>query len=178
MLQLILVLRILHILAAAVLVGGAFFNYFLVRPALRLIPPAHAVVIGQRVGNYFTYLGWVTLIVLGITGGLRLYFNLQENFLRVFTLEYYASGSGRAILLMVLAWLVTVISAGIMTFALRPVLMSKLTVQSNPDLAAVERRRAAQMASSLWLDRLQLLNVISTTIAALGGASVLYGGLF
>lgn len=171
-----LLLRTLHILAAATLIGAVIFNYFLLRPALRFIPPAPAVVIGQRVGTAFTWLGWITLVILGITGGLRLF--LQDRFWTLFTPWIYSSNAGWALLVMVLAWLVTVSSAAWMTFLLRPVLMSKLTVQSNPDLAAVERRRAAQMASSLWLDRLQLVNVVFTILAALAGSSVTYGGWF
>lgn len=172
----LVILRDLHILAAAVLIGGAVFNYFLLRPALRLIPAAHAVVIGQHVGTYFTWVGWGSLVLLGLTGTVRMLY--IGNLSSLIMPEYYAAPPGRAVGLMILAWLVAVGSATWMTLMLRPVLMSKLTVNSNPDLAAVEKRRNAQMAASKWLDRLQLVNVIFSSIAAIAGGAASYGGLF
>jgi hypothetical protein len=65
-----------------------------------------------------------------------------------------------------------------MTFALRPKLMKKLIVSSNPTLADVEKRRQDQMAASTWLDRLQFLNLITSTLALIAGASIALGGLF
>jgi len=42
----------------------------------------------------------------------------------------------------------------------------------------VEKRRQDQMMASAWLDRLQLLNLITSTIAAIAGATIAAGGLF
>jgi len=166
-------LRIIHILSAAVLVGSVFFNYFLLRPALRLIPPAHAVVVAQRVGTVFTYSGWAALILLFLSGALRL-----PSLTVIFQPDFYTAGYGRAVALMIFLWFLTVVSSTIMTFVLRPKLMRKLTVNSNPTLADVEKRRADQIAASTWLDRLQLANVITSTLALIAGASGVYGGLF
>lgn len=171
----LMLLRMLHILAAAALIGAIIFNYFIVRRSLRLIPPAHAVVIGQRVGNLFMWLGWIALVILGLTGAVRLLLDGRLNL--VFTAWIYETSAGRALLLMILAWLVTVSSAAVMTWILRPVLVAKLSVQSNPDLAAVEKRRAAQMSANLWLERMQLVNLVFSTLAAIGGSSVMYGGI-
>jgi hypothetical protein len=79
---------------------------------------------------------------------------------------------------MLLFWLLTVASSTYMTFALRPKLMKKLIVSSNPTLADVEKRRQDQMAASTWLDRLQFLNLITSTLALIAGASIALGGLF
>jgi hypothetical protein len=65
-----------------------------------------------------------------------------------------------------------------MTFALRPKLMKKLAVSSNPTLADVEKRRQDQMTSSARLDRFQLINLITSTLALVAGASIAMGGLF
>lgn len=176
LLTLLFILRIIHDLAAATLVGSVIFNYFLLRPSLRLIPPAHAVVIAQRVGTLFTYTGWTALVLLFLSGALRLYYGGRLGF--IFTLDLYAHGPGRALALMLLFWFITIVSSTIMTFTLRPKLMKKLTVHSNPTLADVEKRRATQMAASAWLDRLQLLNVVTSTLALLAGVSIAYGGLF
>lgn len=172
----LLTLRIIHILAAGVLVGSVIFNYFLLRPALRLIPPAHAVVIAQRVGTLFTYTGWTALVLLFLSGLTRLYLTGDLGIL--ISHELYVHGHGRSLALMILSWFVTIVSSSIMTFVLRPRLMRKLPVNSNPTLADVEKRRTTQMESSTWLDRLQLLNVITSLLALIAGASIVDGGLF
>lgn len=176
MLTLLLTLRLIHDIAAAALVGSVLFNYFLLRPALRLIPPAHAVVVAQRVGNLFTYTGWTALALLFLSGLLRLYYD--DRLALLLTLGLYAHPPGRSLALMILSWLTALVSSSIMTFSLRPKLMKKLAVSSNPTLADVEKRRAAQMAASVWMDRLQLVNVITSTLALISGASMAYGGLF
>lgn len=169
----LLTLRIIHILAAGVLVGSVIFNYFLLRPALRLIPPAHAVVVAQRVGNLFTYTGWTALGLLFLSGLLRL-----GDPSIILKLDFYTSGYGRSLGMMIIFWFLTVVSSTIMTFTLRPKLMKKLSVSSNPTLADVEKRRADQMYASTWMDRLQLANVITATLALVAGASIAFGGLF
>ncbi len=173
---LLLILRIIHVLSAVILVGFTLFNYFILRPALSLIPPAHAVVIAQRVGTLFTYTGWTALGLLFLSGVLRLYY--AGNLGVVFTLDLYAHGHGRSLAIMILLWFVTVVSSSIMTFVLRPMLIKKLSVTANPSLADVEKRRAAQIAASLWVDRLQLIIVFTSTLALIAGVSIMYGGLF
>jgi len=172
----LMALRIIHILAAAGLVGSVIFNYFLLRPALRLIPPPHAVVIAQRVGNAFTILGWSALGLLLVTGLLRLY--LQGLLGALFNSQFYTTGYGRWLAVMVFFWLVTLTSSAIMTFALRPTLLKKLPVHSNPGLGDVEKRRAAQLAASRRMEQLQLVTVIAATLALVAGASIMFGGLF
>jgi uncharacterized membrane protein len=175
-LTLLLILRLIHIIAVATLVGSVIFNYFLLRPTLKLIPPAHAVVIAQRVGSLFTYTGWTALILLFLSGLLRVYYTGRLWLLVSFDL--YAHAPGRALALMLLFWLLTVASSTYMTFALRPKLMKKLAVSSNPTLADVEKRRQDQMTSSARLDRFQLINLITSTLALIAGASIAMGGLF
>jgi uncharacterized membrane protein len=175
-LTLLLILRLIHVLAAATLVGSVIFNYFLLRPTLKLIPPAHAVVIAQRVGSLFTYTGWTALILLFLSGLLRVYFT--DRLWLLVSFDLYAHAPGRALALMLLFWLLTVASSSYMTFALRPKLMKKLIVSSNPTLADVEKRRQDQMTASAWLDRLQLINLITSTLALIAGASIALGGLF
>jgi len=172
---LLFILKIVHNLAAAFWIGSVVFNHFLVRPALRLIPAAHAVVIAQRVGTLFLYTGWTALGLLLLTGLLRLYYD--GRLFLLFSLSLYTQPPGRSLLLMILCWLVIVTNVAIISFVLRPRLISKLLVTSNPRLADVEKRRAAQIAASLWLDRLNLINVIVSILALIGGVSVIYGGL-
>jgi hypothetical protein len=65
-----------------------------------------------------------------------------------------------------------------MTFVLRPRLIQKLSVTANPTLADVEKRRATQIAASLWVDRLQIIIVFTSSMALIAGASAVHGGLF
>ena len=172
----VLTLRIIHIFAAAVWVGSVIFNFYLLRPALRLIPAAHAVVIAQRVGTLFTYTGWTALGLLVFSGALRLHYN--EDLAQIFTLELYTTSYGRALGMMIFFWFLTVVDVAIISFVLRPRLIRKLSASSNPMLADVEKRRVTQIEASLWLDRLNLINVITSTLALIAGASAVFGGLF
>ena len=172
----VLTLIIIHVLAAAALVGSVIFNYFILRPALLLIPPAHAVVVAQRVGTIFTYLGWIALGLLVFSGLLRL--NHFMPLSQIFTFKLYTTSYGRALGMMILFWFLTVVSSTIMTFMLRPKLMKKLPLKPNPTLADVEKRRTTQIAASNWLEWLQLMNVITSILALIAGASAGHGGLF
>jgi uncharacterized membrane protein len=176
MASVLLVLRILHVVAACAFVGSVLFHYAIVRRSLRLVPPAYAVVLGQKIGTEFNYLGWAALGVLGITGALRIF--IDGRLFQLLTAEFYGSGAGRALALMMVGWAVSVISAGIMTVLLRPVLMSKLPSRSEPDLATVDRWRGAQTSAGDWMVRLQVVTLVFSLLAAVAGASVIYGGLF
>jgi len=174
--HMLLTSRLIQIFSTAFLLGAAIFNYFLLRPALRLIPPAHAVVVAQRVGTLFTYLGWTALVLLFLSGLSRLY---MLGALSILTdLELYTTSYGRWLGFMILFWFPTVASSVYMTFVLRPRLMNKLSVSANPTLADVEKRRAAQMSSSTLLDRFQLANIITAILALISGTSLLHNGLF
>ena len=176
MLTLLLILRIIHIGAASYLVGSSLYGYYLLRPALTLIPPAHSVVVAQRVGTLFTYTGWTAIGLALLKGILRLY--LIGRLPLVFTLDLYAHGPGRSLALMILCWLVSVVSSSIMTFGLRPRLIRRLLVSSNPTLADVEKRRTTQIAAGTWLERFQLTNLIAWALAAIFGTSISFGGIF
>lgn len=172
----LMTLRLIHILAAAALVGSVVFNYVILRPALLLIPPPQAVVIAQRTGTAFAILGWVTLGLLVLSGALRLH--LQGMLAALFTPDFYTTAYGRALGLMVFFWLVTLVNSSIMVFILRPTLLRKLPVEPNPGLSDVVKRQAAQAVASKWLGRLQLATVIAAMLALVAGGSVMFGGLF
>ena len=63
---------IVHIYSAIVLVGSMFFNAFILGPALKRIPPAQAATVGDKIGGGLRIAGPVTLVLLGITGFMRL----------------------------------------------------------------------------------------------------------
>jgi len=117
-------LKAIHLLAVIALVGGTFFNYTLVRPAQKAIPPPQAAVIATKVGRWFTWLVWVAIPTILITGLLRLV--IMGRWDTLFTLGFYGSKYGRWMLIVVLLWLVMVVSASIITFFLNPALTRKL----------------------------------------------------
>src|SRR5918996_4984535 len=89
---------IVHIYSAIVLVGSMFFNAFILGPALKRIPPAQAATVGDKIGGGLRIAGPVTLVLLGVTGFLRLhYYKLLGKF---FTLDYMTSNPGMKIWLM------------------------------------------------------------------------------
>jgi uncharacterized membrane protein len=173
---LLLTFKIIHDFSAALWVGSVIFNYFLLRPAVTLIPAAHGVVVLQRVGTVFLYVGWAALLLLFASGVLRLYVSNQLE--SVLSLEFLGHSQGRSLAIMLFFWLVTVINVAFISFVLRPKLIQKLAVSSNPTLADVEKRRAAQIAASKWLDQINLINVFTSTLALIAGGSIAYGGLF
>jgi hypothetical protein len=134
------------------------------------------VVVAQRVGTLFTYTGWTAIGLALLSGLLRLFIIGRLGLL--FTLDLYAHGPGRALALMIFCWFVSVGSSSVMTFGLRPKLIRKLLVSSNPTLADVEKRRTTQMSAGVWLERFQLTNLIAWSLAALFGAAVSFGGIF
>lgn len=172
----LLVLRVLHIVAACALVGSVLFHYVILRRAFGLIPPAYAVVIGQRVGNEFNLLGWLTLVTLGLTGLARVL--IDGRFFQLLVPDFYGEGAARSLGLMVLGWSVSVFAALVMTFELKPVLMSKLPWRSAPELADVVRRQAQQATANRWMGRLQIVTLVFSLLSVIAGASVAYGGLF
>ncbi len=157
---------IVHVLAAIVLVGFMMFNAFVLMPALRRLPPAHSATVADKVGGKLTLVGPVTLVLLGITGLLRLnYYHLLGDF---FTADFASSDIGWRLWMMFSAW---VILLGTGTLALvwyERYLTKKLPYSAG--LRELEDRRARQERISRWQDRLNYINVTLGILAALGGA--------
>jgi hypothetical protein len=101
-------LRLIYIFSAAFLMGSAIFNYFLLRPALRLIPPAHAVVVAQRGDSlHLPRLGRVGFafpprIIAPLYAGRPEYRHDPE---------LYTTSYGRSLGFMILFWFLTVASS-------------------------------------------------------------------
>jgi len=165
-------LHALHIVAAAIYMGGSLILHGPLRRALRMIPPGQASIIGARVGEDFTYLSWMNLVLLGFTGywmaarygwgDAAAPFTLWLNPIVLQTLQ------GVALLVMVFAWFLIVVSASIITFWLRPQLRLRVTPSAtveNSNRAVATISRAAR-----WIDVLALTNFALSTIALLMGA--------
>ena len=156
---------IVHIYSAIVLVGSMFFNAFILGPALRRIPPAQAATVGDKIGGGLRIAGPVTLVLLGVTGFLRLhYYKSLGDF---FTLSYMTSRAGLRIWLMFLSWFVLVITGTVSLVWYERVLAKKLPYTAG--LRALEERRAAQEKVSAWQERMNYVNVTIGILAVLGG---------
>ena len=62
----------IHDLSIAVYLGGAVAMEFVLGPAQASIPPAQAQVMGQKTSDRFLWLAWGSLLLILITGVLRL----------------------------------------------------------------------------------------------------------
>jgi hypothetical protein len=164
---------VVHIYAAIVLVGSMFFNAFILGPALKRIPPAQAATVGDKIGGGLRVAGPVTLVLLGVTGFLRLhYYKLLGKF---FTLDYMTSAPGLRIWLMFVSWVVLVITGTLSLLWYEKVLAKKLPYTAG--LRDLEERRAAQQKISDLQERMNYVNVTIGILAVLGG-TMYASGLF
>jgi len=178
-------LKMTHDISAALLVGGVFFNYFLLRPTLKRIPPPQQAIVATRIGHLFVYLAYGTLALLFISGFLRLYqlgiLDLESGFggffhSNFFKAHFWETKYARWLLVMIGGWAVAIIDATILTFVTRPILLKRLTLTPRPTPAGMQERRENQVRVAEWLERVVLINVIVTTAALIAGASLVYGG--
>jgi hypothetical protein len=164
---------VVHIYSAIVLVGSMFFNAFILGPALKRIPPAQAATVGEKIGGGLRIAGPVTLVLLGVTGFLRLnYYKLLGKF---FTLDYMTTTEGMKIWLMFLSWFVLVVTGTLSLVWYEKVLAKKLPYTAG--LRDLEERRAAQQKISDWQERMNYVNVTIGILAVLGG-TLYASGLF
>jgi hypothetical protein len=164
---------VVHVYSAIVLVGSMFFNAFILGPALKRIPPAQAATVGDKIGGGLRIAGPVTLVLLGVTGFLRLnYYKLLGKF---FTLDYITSPEGMKIWLMFVSWVVLVVTGTMSLVWYEKVLARKLPYTAG--LRDLEERRAAQQKISDLQERMNYVNVTIGIVAVLGG-TLYASGLF
>jgi hypothetical protein len=159
------ILRLIHIYSAIVLVGSIIFNTVILMPALRRIPPAQSAVVSQKIGGGLMMLGGSAIVLLGVTGFLRLWLlgTLPSMFSHLaITLPHL-----RWILLMMVAWFGLLITGTLSGIWYQTVLTKKLPYSAG--LRELEERRAAQEKVALWQERLAYLNLALALLAALGG---------
>jgi uncharacterized membrane protein len=167
-----MVLRVVHTFAAAFLVGAVIFYYFLVRPSLRLIPPAHGAVITRRLATLTVYLSWTGLALLIVSGLLRLY--LREELAVFLSPELFTQSHYRALALMSVAWLLLVV----ITFFMMLVLRTRLAGTSSLAVPPGDKQNTTHAQGVRQLDLLYRLAVIASCLALLAGFSMIEGGLF
>lgn len=77
-------INIIHILATAIWIGGAFFIHFLLQPAMKEIDPQHSGKLMGIISKRFSITAWICIILLVITGLIKtpsaMLFNTDSNF--------------------------------------------------------------------------------------------------
>ena len=158
---------VVHIYSAIVLVGSMFFNAFILGPALRRIPPAQAATVGDKIGGGLRIAGPVTLVLLGVTGLLRLQYTHLLGKMFNWS-EFVSTKYGARIWLMFISWFVLVITGTLSLAWYEKVLARKLPYTAG--LRDLEERRAAQQKISDWQERMNYVNVTIGILAVLGGS--------
>jgi hypothetical protein len=157
---------VVHIYSAIVLVGSMFFNAFILGPALKRIPPAQAATVGDKIGAGLRVAGPVSLVLLVVTGLLRLHqMQLLGDF---FSWSFMSTRYGSRIWLMFLAWFVLAVTGTLSLAWYEKVLARKLPYTAG--LRDLEERRAAQQRVSDWQERMNYVNVTIGIVAVLGGS--------
>ncbi|HEY3239989.1 MAG TPA: hypothetical protein VGL92_10525 [Acidimicrobiia bacterium] len=159
---------VIHIFSAIVLVGSMFFNVAILTPALNRIPPAQSAAVADKVGAGLRIAGPASLVLLGLTGFLRLSdLGIMGD---LFTLGFLTDNWKLAVplWLMFLSWFVLVITGTLSAIWYEKVLAKKLPYSAG--LRDLEVRRAAQERISAYQERLNLVNTTLGALAALGGA--------
>ena len=166
----------IHDLAIATYVGGAVAMEFILGPAQRAIPPAQAQVMGEKTSQRFLAFVWASLILIFVTGVLRLYLKGmiggESLFNAPLTLEY---AYGRTAFALFVIWLVLVINGALITFVFRPQLTSRMA----PGVSQTQAMdtRGSKMEAATWIERLTRVDLVLALLAVLLGASLIWGGL-
>lgn len=159
---------VVHIFSAIVLVGSMYFNVAILTPALNRIPPAQSAAVADKVGAGLRIAGPVSLLLLGLTGFLRLHHMRLLG--RFFTIGFLTDSWKIAVplWLMFVSWFVLVITGTLSAVWYEKILAKKLPYSAG--LRDLEERRAAQEKISAYQERLNLLNTALGALAVLGGS--------
>src|SRR5688500_10213549 len=107
---------------------------------MRRIPPAHSAVVSDKIGFGLMAFGTSALVLLGVTGFLRLWVVGQLG--TFFTAGFWAGPYGRWVGLMAVAWLVLAVTGTLSGYWYQTVLTRKLPYSAG--LRDLEEKRAAQ----------------------------------
>jgi uncharacterized membrane protein len=166
-----------HSIAVAVYIGGAVAMEYVLKPAQRAIPPAQAQVMGQKTADRFLWLVWGALILILLTGALRLQHAGMLGWEWPFfygPLSLFES-YGRTVLAMFLIWCVLVVNGLVITFVLRPRLAGRLSART--PASGVAAAQGSKMQAATWVERLTRFDIVAALVAALLGASLRWGGM-
>lgn len=166
-----------HDLSIAVYLGGAVAMEFVLGPAQASIPPAQAQVMGQKTSDRFLWLAWGSLLLILVTGVLR----LERLDLLDWTWPFFKSplvlseDYGRTVFVMFVLWCALAVNGALVTFRFRPRLAGKITPGTSA--AQVTANQGARLEAATWIQRLTRADLVIVVVIALLGASLKWGGL-
>lgn len=172
-----IILGYLHDLSIAVYLGGAVAMEFVLGPAQASIPPAQAQVMGQKTSDRFLWLAWGSLLLILVTGALR----LERLGMIDWSWPFFSSplvlsqDYGQTVLVMFVLWCVLAVNGALVTWVFRPRLAGK--VRPGTTAAQVTASQAGRLAAATWIQRLTRADLAITVFIALLGASLKWGGL-
>lgn len=163
----------LHILAAAVFVGS---NVLMARLTKRLeaIPPREAARLSGLIGGDVAIINGTALLVLGGAGFYRVDANGMWS--QLFTWEFFSSGYGATLWLMIFLWLCVIFSSTFMIFWFRPRLTVKLPYNASREV--VEAAGNAIQGNAAWISRLAWVNLACGVLTVLESGFLKYGGFW
>jgi len=163
----------LHVLGVASYLGGSIVMEFVLTPAQKFIPPAQAMVVGQKAADRFLAVAWGALGLIAFSGVLRLFTLENEGIL---TEGLFDAGYGLTLGTMIVLWAVLVVNGSVITFVLRPKLAGRL--QGTAGAAQVESRQAEQVQAAQWITRLTRVDLGIALLIAFVGSSLGLAPLF
>jgi len=165
------ILTALHILGAAVFVGN---NVLLERVTKRseALPTREAARLSELLGVDLTWMNSAALILLGVTGLLRMI--EQGTLARVAQWDFIWSAYGAALIVMIVLWVAVSVNALLMTMYFRPRLSPRLPYGSDMDLIAA--RGDTAMSAASWITLLGKFNLVLGVVTLVEAGFLSYGG--
>ncbi len=169
--------QILHDLAFAVYIGGLFYAEIVLTPAANAVAPAQSAVVSRKAGDRQMIISWTALLVILITGVLRLGYMHLLAFPGTFFLTHATATSsyGQTVFTMFGLWCVLAGLGLVATFGLRPVLVGRI----DPTLSQAERERRQErmMSAARWMTIVMRADLAVAVVIAVLGVSLVNGGL-
>jgi copper resistance protein D len=154
----------IHILSAAVWVGGMLFLALVVVPVARPLPAADRAALIGAIGRRFRAVGWACIALLITTGVINLAYRglTWENF---FSAQMLASQFGRVLLLKLGLVAAMIVLSAVHDFAIGPrsVCLAESKASEAPEQMASLRRQAS------WMARLNALLAVALGVALVRG---------
>ncbi len=82
------IIGFIHVMAAVVVIGGSFFMNFIFNPSVKDLDPSVAGKINQAVGLRFTAIVWISLLLILVTGLIRVFGAGTVTLDTIFTTSY------------------------------------------------------------------------------------------
>lgn len=148
----------IHVFAALLWLGGMFFLAAVGAPVLRKVePPELRAALFRKLGEQFRTVGWVSILVLLVTGFLNLHFRGMLTWTLLGSAEFWGTPYGKA-----LAWKLGAVTAMLVVQAIHDFQVGPAAsrAQAGSDAMLALRRQAA------WLARLSAVFGVVLVIAA------------